>query len=193
MKFISRPREEELEVTGYITSITPRTRRGLLEYRLKVITLGGEPKTIYMREPAIPLRPGLPVKIKAILSKQLEKPRWIAESVDISGGLKVIEPSLTSIDKVTKGRCLIVSGKREGKMFSIPVQEEEIASKIPEDLPQDLYCIFVEHGYEIRLAEILRKKEYEVFAKTLRFLADLNRERSENEKAVKDYLRNVQE
>ena len=40
---------EEEKITGYITLIEPRTRRGLIEYRLRIVTLGGERITAYIR------------------------------------------------------------------------------------------------------------------------------------------------
>ncbi|RLG09015.1 MAG: hypothetical protein DRN65_00080 [Thaumarchaeota archaeon] len=183
---------QEMEISGYVVSITPRTRRGLLEYRVKIMTLGGKSETVYMREPEIPLRPGIPIKAKVILSRQSEKPRWIVESAELLKDLKVIDPTLTSIEKITRGTCLIVSGRRDGKMFSIPLQEEDVLEKLPKNLPQDLYCIFIDQGYQIILAEIMRKKEYEIFLKTLNLIAEMEKDESENRKIITRYLKNIQ-
>jgi len=183
---------EEAEFSGYIISVTPRTRRGLLEYRLRIMTFGGENRTVYLREPSIPLRPGIPVKIKAILSKQTKSPRWIVDSIEALKNLKPVDPVLTQVEKVTRGAYTIVSGRKEGKMFSIPLQEDELLSKIPEELPQELYCIFIEHGYQIKLAEVLKKKEYEIFSKTLHFLSEIDRESAESEKIINGYLKSLQ-
>ena len=183
---------DEIEISGYVVSVTPRTRRGLLEYRVKIVTLGGKSETMYMREPKVPLRPGIPIKAKAILSRQSEKPRWIIESAEPLKNLKVIEPTPASIEKVTKGTCFIVSGRSEGKMFSIPIQEEDLLEKIPKNLPQDLYCIFIDQGYQIILAEIMGKKEHEIFLKTLSLIAEIDHEESESRKIVGEYLRNIQ-
>lgn len=182
---------DEVEVSGYIVSITPRTRRGLIEYELKIITLGGKSETMYMREPKIPLRPGIPVKVKAILSRQSEKPRWIIESIEPLKDLKDIELIPASIERVIKEAYFIVSGRSGGKIFSIPIWEEELMAKIPENLPQELYCIFIDQGYQIILAEVLQKKEYEIFMKTLSLLNELDQEELKSEEIVKAYLKNL--
>ncbi len=189
---MTKYKEEEIEFSGYIISVTPRTRRGLLEYRLKIMTPGGESRIAYLREPSIPLKPGIPVKIKAILSRQSEPPRWIIDSIEILRNLKAVEPVPTRVEKITRGAYTIVSGKKEGKMFSIPLQEDELLSKIPKELPQEMYCIFIEHGYQTKLAEVLKKKEYEIFAKTLRFISEIDKENAENEKVVNGYLKSLQ-
>ena len=184
--------EEEIAFSGYVISVTPRTRRGLLEYRLKIMTLGGECKTVYLRSPEIMLRPGIPVRVKAILSRQLAKPRWIVDSIEVLKDLKSIEPVLTRVEEISRGAFFIISGKKEGKMFSIPLQNEEILSKIPKALPQDFYCIFIEHGHQITLAEIMSKKEYEVFKRTLKLVSKLDEESSKSSRIISEYLSKIQ-
>ncbi|MCS7132507.1 MAG: hypothetical protein NZ918_02135 [Aigarchaeota archaeon] len=181
----------ELEVDGYIVSITPRTRKGLMEYKVKIMTLGGRSEIMYVHEPKIPLRPGIPVKVKAFLSKQSEKPRWIIESTEPLKDLREIEPMLVSIEEVTKGAFFIISGRNGRKLFSIPIKDEDVLGKIPEKLPQELYCIFIDQGYQITLVEVLRKKEYEIFVKTLSLIRELDQEKLESEKFVEEYLKNI--
>ena len=57
---------EEEKITGYITLIEPRTRRGLIEYRLRIVTVGGERVTAYIRELPPWLKLGTPADITAI-------------------------------------------------------------------------------------------------------------------------------
>ena len=57
---------EERKVAGYITLIEPRTRRGLIEYRLRIVTLGGERITAYIRELPPWLKLGTPADITVV-------------------------------------------------------------------------------------------------------------------------------
>ena len=85
-------REDFTEFTGYLVSITPRTRRGLVEYKLKLMSPGGESIIIYTSKPPLFLRPGLYVKVRAILSRQLETPRWVVDEMKIVRGARGLEP-----------------------------------------------------------------------------------------------------
>ncbi|MEM3922551.1 MAG: hypothetical protein QXG25_06715, partial [Nitrososphaerota archaeon] len=67
----------EMELSGYLVSIRPRTRRGAIEYELKIMSTGGELFTIYTLNPPSFLSPAIQVRVKAVLSKQLEAPRWV--------------------------------------------------------------------------------------------------------------------
>ena len=184
-----RKRAEELiELRGYLVSITPRTRRGLVEYRLRIVTFGGEPWIIYVREPSIPLRPGIPISVKAFLSRQLEKPRWIADELRIIREAKVLEPRPAVIEEVVQGVYPIVSGRQGDRLFSVPV-EEDVLSSIPRDLPQRLYCLFLETGSEVKLVGAFREKEYMLFNRILRLISSINQEGFESDRLFGEYLR----
>ncbi|HDD42397.1 MAG TPA: hypothetical protein ENF79_01780 [Nitrososphaeria archaeon] len=184
-------RDELIEVAGYLISITPRTRRGLMEYRLKIMSLGGGFMSAYLHEPKIPLRPGLRVKVKAFLSRQLGSPRWVIEKIEPIKDEKDLEPEPTLVEEVVRGAYPIVCGKRDDKAFSMPA-EEEVLSKIPSNLPQRLYCIFAEGGSQLKIVEALSEKEYEVFKKTLSMLLEIDRDSLESEKIVMKYLKEVE-
>lgn len=183
---------EEIEISGYIVSVMPRTWRGLLEYKLKMMTLGGRSEIMYMHEPKIPLKPGIPVKVRAILSKQSENPRWMINSIEVLKEPEAIEPVQASIDEVIKGVYCIVHGRSGEKIFSMPIPEE-LLRKIPENLPQELYCIFMNQGHQVTIVEIMRKDEYEVFVRALSFLHKLDEEELEGERAVDEYLKYVKQ
>jgi len=50
---------EEIELTGYLISIRPRTRMGLIEYELKIMSSGGELLTVYTLNPPSFLSPAI--------------------------------------------------------------------------------------------------------------------------------------
>jgi len=184
-------KEELIEFTGYLISITPRTRRGLVEYRLKIMNLGGRCVSAYLHEPKIPLKPGLRIKVKAFLSRQLGSPRWVIEKIEPIKDERSLEPEPTLIEEVIRGAYPIVSGRRSDKAFSMPA-EEEVLSKIPSNLPQRLYCIFAEGGSQLKIVEAFGEKEYEVFKKTLNMLVEIDKDSLESEKIVRKYLREIE-
>ncbi len=181
-------KEELTEFTGYLISITPRTRRGLIEYRLKIMSPGGEYMTVYTPKPPTFLKPGLYVRVRAILSRQLKSPRWVVESIEVVRRARGLEPVPAVIEEVVRGVYPIVSGRRDDKAFSVPV-EEEVLSKIPADLPQRFYCVFAERGVELKLVEVLKEKEYELFRKAINMLSEIDENSHQSEKMVKEYLR----
>ncbi len=182
--------DELIEFEGYLVSITPRIRRGLPEYALKIITFGGESKTVYTREPKILLKPGLPIHVKAVLSRQSEKPRWMIDEIRILKNVETLEPRPAIIEEIVKGVYPIVSGKQENKIFSVPV-EEDLLSKIPEKLPEKIYCIFLEKSSQIKLVEVLHEKEYRIFDRIAKLISELDKESSDSDRAVKEYLRRL--
>jgi len=181
-------REDFTEFTGYLVSITPRTRRGLVEYKLKLMSPGGESITIYTSKPPLFLRPGLYVKVRAILSRQLETPRWVVDEMKIVRGARGLEPVPAVIEEVTRGVYPIVSGRKENEMFSVPA-EEEVLAKIPADLPQRFYCLFAERGVELKLVEVLKEEEYQLFRKTLSMLSEIDEDSRRSEMIVKEYFK----
>ncbi len=162
--------DDEKELTGYITMIEPRVYRGLLEYRVRITPPGKPSQTIYMREPPTWIRIGIPVKVKAIKSKQTKEHRYIVDEISFDEHLTITKPVKVVIEEVSKGVATIISGKRNGAFFSITVDDEEILSKIPENLPAEVYCIFIEIGGEKRIASILTEREYSIITKTLRII-----------------------
>lgn len=184
--------EELIEFIGYLISITPRTRRGLVEYRLKIMNLAGRCVSAYLHEPKIPLKPGLRVKVKAFLSRQLDSPRWVIEKIESIEGERSLEPEPAIIEEVVRGAYPMVSGRRDDKAFSMPA-EEEVLSKIPSNLPQRLYCIFAEGGSQLKIVEAFGEKEYEVFKKTLSMLLEIDRGSIESERIVRKYHKEVEQ
>ncbi len=180
--------EELVELRGYLVSITPRTRRGLVEYRLRVVTFGGEPWVIYLREPRVPLRPGIPISVKAFLSRQLEKPRWIADELRIIREAGILKPRPAVIEEVVRGVYPIVSGRQDDRFFSVPV-EEDVLSSIPKELPQRLYCLFLETGSEVKLVGAFHEKEYALFDRILRLVSSIDQEGFESDRLFEEYLR----
>lgn len=125
------------------------------------------------------------------MSRQTESPRWVVDSIEDLRDLKPVDPVLTRVENVSRGIFSILSGRREGRPFSIPIKED-LLSKIPGELPQELYCIFLEEGRVVRLAEVLRKKEYEIFSRAIRLLSEMDRECAESENVVDAYLKSIQ-
>ena len=179
-------------MVGYLVSITPRTSRGLPEYALRIVTFGGESKIVYTRQPKILLKPGLPIHVKAILSKQSEKPKWMVDEMKILEGIRVLEPKPAIIEEVVKGVYPIVSGRQENKIFSIPI-EEELLSKIPEKLPKKIYCIFLEKSSQIKLIGLLDEKEYRIFNRVSKLISEIDKESSDSDRIVEGYLRKMRE
>jgi len=159
--------DELIEFEGYLVSITPRIRRGLPEYALKIITFGGESKTVYTREPKILLKPGLPIHVKAVLSRQSEKPRWMIDEIRILKNVETLEPRPAIIEEIVKG--------------VYP----------PEKLPEKIYCIFLEKSSQIKLVEVLHEKEYRIFDRIAKLISELDKESSDSDRAVKEYLRRL--
>lgn len=166
-------KDDEKEIIGYITMIEPRVYRGLLEYRLRITPPGKPSETVYMREPPTWIRLGIPVKIKAIKSRQTEQHRYIVDEISFEEHLAVTRPVKVVIEEVSRGIATIISGKKDGAFFSITLNDKELLSKIPENLPAEVYCIFLEIGGEKRIASILTKREYSIIIKTLQIIKNL--------------------
>ncbi|MCF3653532.1 MAG: hypothetical protein L2C94_005175 [Aigarchaeota archaeon] len=178
---------EEIELTGYLISIRPRTRMGLIEYELKIMSSGGELFTVYTLNPPSFLSPAIQVWARIVLSRQRGVPRWIVAEMRFIGEPGAIEVAQAVIEDVSRGIYPIVSGRMSGRAFSVPV-DEELLSKIPSQLPCTLYCVFVKRGPELRLVEVLSEREYELFKKTLELVSEIEREVADADEKVHRYL-----
>lgn len=163
-------KDYEKELVGYITMIEPRVYRGLLEYRIRITPPGKPSEIIYMREPPTWIEIGIPVKVRVIKSKQTKEHRYIVNEINFDEHLTITKPVKIVIEEISKGVATIISGKRNGAFFSITVDDEEILSKIPENLPAEVYCIFIEIGGEKRIVSILTEREYSIITKTLQII-----------------------
>lgn len=178
---------EEMEFTGYLVSIRPRTRRGLVEYELKLISFGGEPFVAYTMHPPSFITPAIQVRVKVILSRQLGAPRWVIDDMSIISGPEFIEVTPAVIEEVARGVYPIVSGRIGERAFSVPV-DEELLLKIPPQLPSAAYCVFMKKGPELRLIEIMSEKEYQLFRKALKLVSEIEKEVADAEEAIRGYL-----
>lgn len=178
---------EEMEVTGYLVSIRPRIRMGLIEYELRIMSSGGEPLTVYTLNPPSFLSPAIQVWAKIILSRQRGVPRWIIAEMRLINEPGTIEVAQAVIEEVSRGIYPIVSGRMYGRAFSVPV-DEELLSKIPSQLPCTVYCVFVKKGSELRLVEVLGEKEYRLFKKTLELVSEIEKEVADADEKVNKYL-----
>lgn len=178
---------EEMELTGYLISIRPRTKRGVIEYELRLVSSGGESFTIYTLNPPSFLSPAIQIQVKAILSKQLGTPRWVAAELKLVGSSGTIEVAEAFIEEVFKGVYPIVSGRIGKLAFSVPI-DEDLLSKIPSQLPCTLYCVFVKRGPELRLVEVLSEREYRLFRKISELISKIEKEVASAEKEVREYL-----
>lgn len=178
---------EEMELTGCLISIRPRTRRGVIEYELRLMSSGGEHFTVYTLNPPSFLIPAIQVQVKAILSKQLGAPKWVATEMKLinrSGAAEVVQ---ALIEEVSRGVYPIVSGRIGGMMFSVPVSGE-LLSRIPPQLPSTVYCIFVKRGPELRLVEVLSEKEYKLFRKISELILEIEKDTASADEEVRGYL-----
>jgi len=181
----------EMELSGYLVSIRPRTRRGAIEYELKIMSTGGELFTIYTLNPPSFLSPAIQVRVKAVLSKQLEAPRWVLAEMSLIGGPGAAEVVQALIEEVSRGVYPVVSGRIGGMAFSVPV-DEELLSRIPRQLPSTVYCVFMKRGPELRLVEVLSEREYMLFRKASELVSEIEREAASADEEVRGYLREAE-
>ena len=181
---------EELEFSGYLASIQPKIRRGLIEYKLKVISTGGEERIFYLRKPPTWLKHGLMIAVKALRSKQTREERWIIDELRIIKGKAELKFIPTMIEDITSGRFTIVYGRKGEKMFSLPIKDQELISKLLGKLPRKMYCMFMELESELRLVEVIDEREYEVIMKVSKFLKEMNEKEAQNRRILRDFLKN---
>jgi hypothetical protein len=178
---------EEMELTGYLVSIRPRTRMGLIEYELRIMSSGGELFTAYTLNPPSFLSLAIQVWVRAVLSRQRGAPRWIVAEMRLIGEPGAVEVAQALIEEVSRGVYPIVSGRIGGRAFSVPV-DEELLSRIPSQLPCTAYCVFVKRGPDLRLVEVLSEREYGLFRKALDLVSEIEREVADTDEKVHRYL-----
>ena len=159
-----------IEVIGYVTKIEPRTKRGLMEYRVRIMTLGGEDYVVYIREPPTWIEYGIPVHLKAEMSRQTEERRYIVEEIEIARSLPWFSLEETEIEEILGEKIQVVSGKRRGRYFSLPLETHNLSQDIIKETPGKFYCLFLESIRGTILATIIGEREYKILEKTKKFI-----------------------
>ena len=176
---------EEEKITGYITLIEPRTRRGLIEYRLRIVTLGGERLTAYIRELPPWLKLGTPADITAIYAGD----RLLIDRISRKSGLRELRVAPTIIDEIARETFTVVSGRIDNKFFSIPILDEYLVSRLPDKVPSKVYSIFSESEGGLRIFEFISEREYRIFTNARRILNKI----IGNEKRMNEYVKGLLE
>jgi len=176
---------EERKVTGYITLIEPRTRRGLIEYRLRIVTLGGERITAYIRELPPWLKLGTPADITIVSVGD----RLLVDRLSRKSGLRELKIAPTIIDEITRETFTVMSGRMDDKFFSIPILDDYLVSRLPDKVPSKVYCIFSESEGGLRILELISEREYRIFTNARRILNKI----IGNEKRINEYVKGLLE
>lgn len=178
-------KEEVSEVRGYITSIEPIVRKGLLSYRARIISLGDESWKIYLRDIPKDFKLGLFVKVKTILSKQTDEEKLIADELKILEDVQRLKIEECTIEEVSRDKIPVVTGLRSGRFFSLPITDEDVLNKIPRILPAKVIALFMETPRGIKLASIVSEKEYKILMRMEELLTSIE----ENEKRLEELCR----
>lgn len=177
---------EEVEVIGYVSTLEPKVGKKTVIYRVKLTTLAAKTETMYLREIPAWLRLGIPVKVRATLSKQTG--RYIIEEINIARGLPWFSPEESEIEEVSGEKKTIIVGKRRGRFFSLPISDQEIVSKLPRKLPTKAICLFLETSEGTRLASIIPEKEYKIIERAGELMRSMERDERRINKDVKREL-----
>jgi len=173
------------KITGYITLIEPRTRRGLIEYRLRIVTPGGERIVAYIREPPPWLKLGTPADITIISAGD----RLLIDRISRKRGLNELRIAPIMIDEIVKEAFTVMSGKINGKFFSVPILDKHLVSRLPNKVPSKVYCIFSESGGGLKILEIISEREYMIFTNARKILNQI----IGNERRINEYVKNLLE
>jgi len=165
--------EDEVELIGYITLIEPRVYRGFMEYRVKVTPPGAKSESVYIREPPTWMRLGIPVRVKAVKSRQTREHRYIVEEIKPMKNLPTVKPVEVILEEILSEKVTIISGRKQGRLFSVSLKDEKLLSKLPNTLPAHIYCLFLEAGGEIRVESILTQREHDIILKTFQIARKL--------------------
>lgn len=180
-------------VSGYVVSVEPITFRGLLNYKVKVITPGLQSKIVYMREFPEGLEIGVYVDLKVVLSRQTGEKKLIVDDIMFQKNIPKIIPVETVVEEVSRGITTTVSCWRSGRYLSIPIDDEEILKKIPENLPAKMVCIFMDTVKGLRLISVFTEKEYKILNRIRELAWSIDKQIEEDEKNVDDYMKNIVE
>jgi len=175
----------ERKVAGYITLIEPKTRRGLIEYRLRIVTLGGERITAYIRELPPWLKLGTPADITVVHAGG----RLLINQISRKSGLRGLRIAPIMIDEVAREAFTVMSGRIDGKFFSIPILDDYLVSRLPDETPSKVYGILSESEGGLRILELISEREYRIFINASRILNKI----IENEKKINEYVKELLE
>ncbi len=154
---------EKIALEGYVACIEPRVYRGLLEYRLRIVGPSGKGEVVYLREPPEWLKPGIRVRVRAIMSRQTKEHRYIVEEIAVvENKADVVE---MNVEDIQRGVMTVISGKKEGRLYSITISNE-LSSRLPQQPPTTIYLVMI----NTRVGWILAEKEYRILARTLELL-----------------------
>ncbi|MEM3140614.1 MAG: hypothetical protein QXH15_04050 [Nitrososphaerota archaeon] len=184
---------KDITISGYVVSVEPVTIRGLLNYRVRIVTPGIQSKIVYMREFPEGLEIGVYVDLKIVLSKQTGEEKLIVDDIMFQKNVPKIIPVETVIEEVSRGVTTTISCWRSGRYLSIPVEDEEILKKIPENLPAKMVCLFMDTVKGLRLISVFTEKEYRVLNRIKELAWSIDRQIEEYEKNIDDYMKNITE
>jgi len=175
---------EERRAAGYVTLIEPRTRRGLIEYRLRIVTPGGERITAYIREPPLWLKLGTPVDITITSIGD----RLMVEHISRKSNMRELNVTPIVIDEIAREMFTVISGRINGKFFSIPILDNHLVSRLPDKVPSKVYCVLSEGG-GLKILEIISEKEYMILMNARKILNQI----IGNERKINEYVKNLLE
>lgn len=178
-------RLEERKITGYITLIEPRSRRGLIEYRLRIVTPGGERLTVYIRELPSWLKIGTPADVTVTSIGD----RLLIDRISRKSNLHELKITQVIIDEISKETFTVISGRIDGKFFSIPILDEYLVSRLPDKVPSKVYCILSESEGGLKILEIISEKEYAILTNARKILNRI----MGNERKINEYVKNLLE
>jgi len=178
-------RLEERKIAGYITLIEPRSRRGLIEYRLRIVTPGGERVTAYARELPSWLKVGTPADITVISIGD----RFLIDHISRKSNLHELKITQVIIDEISKETFTVISGRIDSKFFSVPILDEYLISRLPDKVPSKVYCILSESEGGLKILEIISEKEYAILTNARKILNRI----MGNERKINEYVKNLLE
>ncbi|MCS7125491.1 MAG: hypothetical protein NZ929_01055 [Aigarchaeota archaeon] len=179
---------EVYDIRGYVTSVEPVVKRGLLSYRVRIISLGEEVWNVYLREISKDFRLGSFVKVKLISSRQREEEKLVADEVEILEDVHHLKIEESLIEEVSREGIPVVTGWKSGRFFSSPILDEELIKKIPKELPAKVITIFIETSKGVKLASIISEKEYKILLRTEELLKSIEENEKRSEKYCKEQL-----
>lgn len=179
------------EVYGYIVSFEPVLRRNIVSYRVRVLSPGVKSWIVYLREIPKNFRLGVFAKIKVIVSKQAGEERLIAEELEVMVSHRPYPFVESIIEEVSKGAVTIVAGRRNDGFFSLPVTDEEILNRLPNEFPVRAMCLIIETGKGLNLASILSEKEYKVILRTIELLDEIDEYEERSNRQCREQLSTI--
>ncbi|MEN2975154.1 MAG: hypothetical protein ABDH32_06220 [Candidatus Caldarchaeales archaeon] len=179
---------EASELYGYITSIEPVVKRGLLFYRARITSLGDESWEVYLRGFSRDFKLGCFAKIKPILSRQRDEEKLIVDEIEILEEVERLKPEEVTIEEVSRDNVTVITGWRNRRFFSLPIKDKEVLEKIPRELPAKVITLFIETSRGIKLASIISEKEYKIMLRAEELLSLIEEGEKRSEKFCEEQL-----